>query len=176
MIRDIPYIPKLNCSQIMELSTKVSISDLLSDSLTLIGCAKTKTPPSSPSSSIGYSNSKDHISEPVKSASSILLESRRQQQKQIKESQDSLFVPFSAPSNLAPLYQQISSSEVNSNPKLEHLMKNDKKAHRAAAKPIISKSKLRHRLKGEEYRDKTLERIANKSNRNLRKEKLKGAY
>ena len=105
-----------------------------------------------------------------KSASSLLLQSKRNE---IKELETLNFIPLSNSAFLSPFESQIASSEVTNNSKLESLMniKNNNQTNQH-----ISKAKRKKMEKGEQYKDKSNEKFASKSNRKSRMDKLQRIY
>ena len=105
-----------------------------------------------------------------KSASSLLLESKRNQ---IKEFETLNFIPLSNSPFLSPFESQIASSEITNNSKLESLMNNKSSSQ---TNQHISKAKRKKMEKGEQYKDKSNEKFVSKSNRKSRMDKLHRIY
>jgi hypothetical protein len=136
-----------------------SISQLLNESLILEEKGS--------SSSITVSAT-DSISGKSKSASALLLAAKREQKQLIEESN---FISFREDIKNS-YYDQIGESKIYMSPKLESSVNMKKKTK------IIpnNKSKQMKMKRGEEYKDKSIEKAASKMSRKARMEILQKMY
>ena len=147
-----------------------TISTILNNSLNIVEEEQQQAPP------------KSMNAPPDRSASSILLEARRFQNSSLLQPQE-VFHQSTKSTEISPFHCQILHSQICDNPRLNSLMQNNssrsnnssggRKKAAAKAHVTITKAKRIRMEKGEAYKDKVNERIAQQAGKKARLDRLK---
>jgi hypothetical protein len=109
------------------------------------------------------------------SASTLLLDLRKQQNEQLQQIESAEFLPFQSnnTAKTTALHDQIANSEICHNPKLVSLVQHNGAAD---AHKYVSKAKRKKIDKGVAYQDKALDKFASKSLKKQRVDRMKNIY